>query len=127
MRSEDKSRGFTFIVVPHHGGLGKQLEVRGKGLVLFMIALILILALATGAGWVTISGLTRRGRVAQLEDRILQLEDSLQVVVEYQRKLETIEAELADLREARQRIENILCLASGEQPDSASTSAPGHE
>ncbi|MBN1434135.1 hypothetical protein JW921_05200 [Candidatus Fermentibacterales bacterium] len=118
---EDSRRGFTIILVPHHGGLGRQLEVRGQRLALFYLLVLLVLALLGAAVLATVWGLSHQGRTAELVSRVGRLEDSLSAVRGYQHALEEIEAELEELREARRRVENILCLVPGESQDSLST------
>lgn len=123
VKEDDTGRGFTLIFVPHRGRPGRQIDVRGKGLVLFAALVVSALALLFAAGWLTISGAVGRGEVDLLNERIRELEDSLLIVDGYRRRLEVIETELGDLRDSRRRIENILCLVPGEPQDSSAVEA----
>ena len=119
-KRDEAGRGFTLILVPHHGALGRQIEVHGRGLILLMTIAIVLLLVVVGAAYVAISGFSRQGELVDLRETVSELRDSLGVVEDYRIRLEAMERELAEIRLARGRVENILCLVSGETPGDSS-------
>lgn len=117
MSTRDKS--FTVNIIPRDASRKRrQLRVTGKKLVLFRIILVLSIASIAGSIVILSLGLTGLSSNSQLARRNRLLSDSLSVSLELNRRLDSIEEELAEIRHTRHVIENLATAgAPQEEPE----------
>ena len=105
-------RGFTFTVTPHGGGRRRSWSLRGWRLGLLRAGLVLAALLVVGAAVVLVVGLGGTARAEKLQERVDTLRDSLALYAGLEARLDSIESELARIREIRGRIENLAGVAT---------------
>jgi hypothetical protein len=100
--------GFTISFIPHGGRPSRQYEFTGMRLILFRGALVLAGVLLAAAAVAVAVSLAPGSSRADLEERIDELEDSLRTLGTFDARMDSIEVQLEDLRDARLRIENLV-------------------
>jgi hypothetical protein len=105
-------RGFTLTMTPHGGGRRRSWSLRGWRLHLLRAGLVLAALLVVAGAVVLAVGMGGVARADRLEDRVATLRDSLALYSDLATRLDSIESELARIREIRGRIENLAGVAT---------------
>ncbi len=100
-------KGFTVTFISNKGKKLHQLNISGWKLYIARIFMALIVLLLSLAIIVVAYGLLNAGETAKLRRGILQLQDSLVTRRNIEVRLESLEYEIQQLHEYRQRLENI--------------------
>ncbi len=104
-------RGFSVTVVPRNGRPARHYEVRGWGLVLLWAGAAAILVMAVAGLVMAFAGSPFDPCASKSAARIAELEDSLYMMTDLERRMDSLEVRLAELREARERLEGIAGFA----------------
>lgn len=107
-----RQSGFTVTVTPHSGARRRSWELRGWRLVLLRVSVVLLALLVIAAAVVLALGMEGRARARRLSGRVEVLSDSLKTYADLDARLDSIERELARIREIRDRIENLAGVAT---------------
>ncbi|PIE51767.1 hypothetical protein CSA37_07135 [Candidatus Fermentibacteria bacterium] len=103
-----RDRSFTVNIIPHDANRKKrEWIVSGRRLVFLRVALFAAVFLILAAAVILYFGADELSRNAELSRRNAQLQDSLAVARELNRRLDLIEMELQEMRETRDVIENL--------------------
>lgn len=103
-----RHEGFTIAVIPHSAhGKRRELRVSGAGAPFFRAAVVLVAISIAAAVYITVSGVAGQSRLAFLNRRIENLEDSLAMASDIGARLESIEEQLEEIRATRRVIENL--------------------
>jgi len=105
-------RGYTLTLTPHGGGRRRIWSLRGWRLGLLRAGLVLAALLVVAAAVVLAVGMGGTARAGRLQERVETLRDSLGLYSELEARLDSIESELARIREIRGRIENLSGVAT---------------
>ena len=100
-------KGFSVIFVSNTGKAPHQIKVNGWKLYLARVLMAMIVVLLLSAVIIVAYGLLNVGETDKLRSEILQLQDSLAIRRNVEVRLESLELEIQQLREYRQRLENI--------------------
>ncbi len=101
-------KGFTATFISNTGKTLHQFNVSGPKLYLLRVLLGLALLLITASTIIVAYGLLSAGETDKLRSEILQLQDSLAVRRNIEVRLESLESEIQQLIEYREKLENIL-------------------
>lgn len=101
-------KGFTATFISNTGKTLHQFNVSGPKLYLLRVLMGLVVLLITASIIVVAFGLLNAGETNKLRSEILQLQDSLAVRRNIEVRLESLESEIQQLIEYRERLENIL-------------------
>ena len=101
-------KGFTATFISNTGKTLHQFNVCGPKLYLLRVLLGLALLLITASTIIVAYGLLNAGETDKLRSEILQLQDSLAVRRNIEVRLESLESEIQQLIEYREKLENIL-------------------
>jgi hypothetical protein len=114
-----RDKSFTVNIIPRDATRKRrQLRITGKRLVLFRVILFLCIASIAGSIVILALGITGMSTTAQLARRNRLLSDSLSVSLELNRRLDSIEEELVEIRHTRHVIENLATAgAPMEEPE----------
>lgn len=117
MANRDKS--FTVNIIPHDATRSRrEWIISGKKLVVFRSLAVLVLLAVLGSVVVISTGTAEITRTAELRERNSLLVDSLAMARELNRRLDSIELELQEIRNTRAVIENLATAGvSGEYPE----------
>jgi hypothetical protein len=107
-----RESGFTLTMTPHSGGRRRSWELRGWRLNLLRVSAVLIVLVVVAAVVVLALGMEGRARARRLSRRVEVLGDSLRTYADLDSRLDSIEQELARIREVRERIENLAGVAT---------------
>jgi hypothetical protein len=110
--------GFTISLIPHGGRPPRQYEFTGMRLILLRVSLILAGALLVAAAFTVAAALAPGSSRADLEERVDVLEDSLRTLGTFEARMDSIEVQLEELRDARLRMENLVEAAGPVPGDS---------
>ncbi len=100
-------KGFTATFISNTGKTLHQFNINGWKLYLVRILMALVVLLISASVIIVAYGLLNAGETGSLRDEILHLQDSLAARRNIEARLETIELEIQQLHEYRQRLENI--------------------
>ncbi len=101
-------KGFSATFISNTGKTLHQFNVSGPKLYLLRVLLGLALLLITASTIIVAYGLLSAGETDKLRSEILQLQDSLAVRRNIEVRLESLESEIQQLIEYREKLENIL-------------------
>lgn len=101
-------KGFTATFISNTGKTLHQFNISGWKLYLARALLALIVLLVSVSSIIVAYGLLNAGETEKLRIEILQLEDSLATRRNIETRLESLELEIQQLHEYRQRLENIV-------------------
>lgn len=104
-------RGFSVTVVPRNGRPARHYEVGGGGLVLLWAGAAVLLALSVAGVVMSFAGSPFVPFASKSAARIAELEDSLETMTDLERRMDSLEVRLAELCEARERLERIAGFA----------------
>jgi len=103
-----RHEGFTIAVIPHSAhGKRRELRVSGAGAPFFRTAVALVAIAIAASVYISVSGVVGQSRQAELNRRIENLRDSLAMASDIDARLESIEAQLEEIRATRRVIENL--------------------
>jgi hypothetical protein len=105
--------GFTLAVLPNSGKKGRQYDVSGWKLAVFRAAVILTVVIVAASIVTLVLGLTATAETDRLAGEVSALRDSLERVTDIETRLDNIQRELEDIREARRIIENLFEISAG--------------
>ena len=101
-------KGFTATFISNTGKTLHQFNVSGPKLYLLRILMGFAVLLITASSIIVAYGLISVGETDKLRREILQLQDSLAVRRNIEVRLESLESEMQQLIEYREKLENIL-------------------
>jgi len=104
-------RGFSVTVVPKNGRPARHYEVGVSGVVLLWAGIAVLLVLAAAGVVMSFAGSPFDPFASKSAARIAQLEDSLEMLTDLDRRMDSLEVRLAELCEARERLERIAGFA----------------
>jgi hypothetical protein len=105
--------GFTLAVLPNSGKKGRQYDISGWKLAVFRAAVILAVVLVMAGIATLVLGLTTTAETDRLAGEVSALRDSLERVTDIETRLDNIQRELEEIREARRVIENLFEISAG--------------
>ena len=106
--------GFTLAILPHDGKRGRHYDISGWKQVFFRAAILVVAVLLIAAVVIVVSGAVSTEETKQLSIEVSALQDSLEKLTNIDARLNNIQRELEEIREARVFIENLATMASGE-------------
>lgn len=109
-------RGFSVTFLPRNGRPARHYEVSGSGVVLLWAGAAVLLALAVTGLLMLFTGSRFDPFASKNAARIAELEDSLEMMKDLETRMDSLEARLSALCEARERLERIAGFA-GPVPD----------
>ena len=101
-------KGFTATFISNTGKTLHQFNVSGPKLYLLRVLMGFAVLLITASSIIIAYGLLNAGETDKLRSEILQLQDSLAVRRNIEVRLESLESEIQQLIEYREKLENIL-------------------
>lgn len=103
-----RDNSFTVNIIPHDANRRRrQWIITGRKLLTFRIVVLLLAIVVAGSAVILIFGADELSRNAELRARNEELQDSLRISRELNRRLDLIEEELQQIRETRLVIENL--------------------
>ena len=106
--------GFTLAILPHDGKRGRHYDISGWKKVFFRAAILVAAVLLIAAVVIVVFGVVSTEETKQLSTEVSALQDSLEKLTNIDARLNNIQRELEEIREARVFIENLATMASGE-------------
>ncbi|RKZ11257.1 hypothetical protein DRQ25_00135 [Candidatus Fermentibacteria bacterium] len=101
-------KGFTATFISNTGKTLHQFNVSGPKLYILRVLMGFAVLLITASSIIVAYGLLSAGETDKLRSEILQLQDSLAVRRNIEVRLESLESEIQQLIEYREKLENIL-------------------
>lgn len=108
-------KGFTATFISNTGKTLRQFNIVGWKLYLTRILMALFVLLVSTAVIIVAYGFINAGETARLKREISELHDSLVLRRNIESRLESMEYEIQQLHEFRQRLENITSLISTQE------------
>jgi len=105
-------KGFTATFISNTGKTLRQYNISGWKLYFVRALMGLFVLLVLGAAIIVLYGFINIGKTERMREEISQLQDSLAQRRYIEARLESIEGELQQLYEYRQRLENIAAMIS---------------
>ena len=105
-------KGFTATFVSNSGKKPRQISVSGWKLYIARILIALFVLLVSASVLIVAYGLINSGESERLRAEILNLQDSLAVRKNIEVRLDSMENEIQQLHEFRQRLENVASIVS---------------
>ncbi|NOQ21239.1 MAG: hypothetical protein GQ565_01140 [Candidatus Aegiribacteria sp.] len=100
-------KGFTATFISNTGKTLYQFNVSGWKLYLARLFMALLVLLVSASVIIVAYGLINVGETGKLRSEMLQLQDSLATRRNIEARVESLELEIQQLHEYRQRLENI--------------------
>ncbi|RKZ05658.1 hypothetical protein DRQ25_15680, partial [Candidatus Fermentibacteria bacterium] len=85
-----------------------QFNISGWKLFFLRVLMALVVLLITASSIIVAYGMLNVGETSKIRSEILQLQDSLATRRNVEARLESLEQEIQQLREYRQKLENVL-------------------
>ena len=101
-------KGFTATFISNTGKTLHQFNISGPKLYLLRILMALLVLLITASFIIVAYGMVNAGETGELRSTISQLQDSLSTRRNIEARLGTLESEIQQLHEYRQKLENTL-------------------
>ncbi len=101
-------KGFTATFISNTGKTLHQFNISGPKLYLLRVLMALVVLLLTASSIIVAYGLLNAGETWKLRSEILHLQDSLATRRGIEARLESLESQIQQLHEYRQKLENIL-------------------
>lgn len=108
-------KGFTATFISNSGKKLHQFKITGWKLYLTRGLTALLILLVLSAVIIVAYGLITAGETVELRERVSQLQDSLTARRHIETRLDDMEYDIQQLREFRQRLENITTTISPEE------------
>lgn len=103
-----RHEGFTIALIPHSAyGKRRELRVSGGAAPFFRAAMVLLVIALAASVYISVSGAARQARIRALDKRVTELQDSLAMAGDLDRRLDLIETQLEEIRATRRVIENL--------------------
>ena len=114
-----RDNSFSVNIIPHDAARSRrEFIISGKKLILFRLIAVLILIAILGSVAILSVGTAELTRTSVLRDENRLLADSLFLARELNRRLDSIELELQEIRDTRIIIENLATTGiSGDEPE----------
>ena len=111
-----RDKSFTVNIIPHDAaGSRREWIITGRKLVIFRVVATLLLLVLAGSLVVLAMGMEEVSKTTELQRKNSLLSDSLAQAIELNRRLDSIELELQEIRDTRSVIENLATAGvSGE-------------
>lgn len=101
-------KGFTATFISNTGKTLHQFNISGPRLYFLRVLMALAVLLLTASSIIVAYGLVNAGETGKLRSEILQLQDSLATRRNIEARLESLESQIQQLHEYRQKLENIV-------------------
>ncbi len=114
-----RDNSFTVNIIPHDAARSRrEFIISGKKLVLFRLIAVFLLFAILGSVVILSVGAAELTRTAELREENRVIADSLSGAQELNRRLDSIELELQEIRDTRTIIENLATTGiSGDEPE----------
>ncbi len=110
-----RDNSFTVNIIPHDAARSRrEFIISGKKLILFRLIAVLLLFAILGSVAILSVGTAEFTRTAELREENRLIADSLSGARELNRRLDSIELELQEIRDTRTIIENLATTGISE-------------
>ncbi|MEN8207642.1 MAG: hypothetical protein ABFR50_00170 [Candidatus Fermentibacteria bacterium] len=111
-------KGFTATFISNTGKTLHQFNVSGWKLIFLRVLMGLAVLVITASSIIVAYGILNVGEAGKLRSEILQLQDSLATRRNLEIRLESMESEIQQLHEYREKLEDIVVVEIPVQEDS---------